>query len=165
MPPVLDDDLLILATERVVVPSFPATTGSIEIRLDSRRMERRRAHESSTSDERRRRDRRSLDVTNQLRSVGWAFIPAAHRRASSSTPLKGAMSLLPGDIAQDSSIVRQRLGAALLCAPCIARTCGIPLHRVEFTIDDLQRSAEIRVLGARCEECRKTTLVYALGRH
>src|SRR5262245_9753522 len=117
MAPVLDDDLLILATERVVVPSFPATTGSIEIRLDSRRTERRRAHESSTSDERRRRDRRSLDVTNQLRSVGWAFIPAAHRHTPSSMPSRST-ALLPGDVVQDISIVRQRLETALLCAPC-----------------------------------------------
>jgi hypothetical protein len=36
---------------------------------------------------------------------------------------------------------------------------------VERVLDGLQRSAEVRVLGARCEECRKTTLVYALGQN
>ena len=81
--PEQDQDLLIVARDRVgiydVVQRFGDTAASVEIRLDLRRGTRRRALPSSRSEERRRRDRRALDVTDQLRMDGWAFIPAARR--------------------------------------------------------------------------------------
>jgi hypothetical protein len=82
MPTAHDKDLLIVARQRVaffdVVQRFDRAA-DVEIRLDRRRMERRRAPEPGTSEERRRRDRRALDVSEQLRSVGWILIPAAQR--------------------------------------------------------------------------------------
>jgi hypothetical protein len=82
MTPGPDDDLLIIASERAdffdVVQRF-RDTASVEVRLDRRRGERRRAPQFSTSEERRRHDRRALDVSEQLRTVGWVFIPGAQR--------------------------------------------------------------------------------------
>jgi hypothetical protein len=76
------NDLLIIASARTdffdVLAHIPGTT-SVEVHLDRRRGQRRSAQELSTSEERRRRDRRALDVSEQLRVVGWAFIPAAER--------------------------------------------------------------------------------------
>jgi len=162
-----DQDLLILARERVVVQGFGGTAASVEIRLDTRRMERRRAPESSASDERRRRDRRALDVSDQLRTVGWVFISAAHRRAiapvQASPPVgRSTAPVDPGDAGEDDAVIEQRLAGAVLCAPCIATISGIPLHRVERSLERLQSATKLRMLGARCDECRKTTLVYAL---
>ena len=82
MTPGPDDDLLIIASERAdffdVVQRF-RDTASVEVRLDRRRGERRRAPQSPTSEERRRHDRRELDVSEQLRTVGWVFIPGSQR--------------------------------------------------------------------------------------
>jgi len=82
MPPPQDRDLLVIARERIglydVVQRLSDFSG-VEIRLDGRRMERRRAQQSSLSDERRQRDRRALEVSDQLRMDGWVFIPAANR--------------------------------------------------------------------------------------
>ena len=162
-----DQDLLILARERVVVQGFGGTAASVEIRLDTRRMERRRAPESAGSEERRQRDRRALDVSDQLRTVGWVFISAAHRRAI--TPVqsleparRSPASVDPSDAGEDEAVIERRLAGAVLCAPCIATIAGIPLHRVERSLERLQSAAKLRRLGARCDECRKTTLVYAL---
>lgn len=78
------NDLLIIASARTdffdVLQHFP-DSASIEVRLDRRRGPRRRTPEILTSDERRRRDRRSLDVSEELRTVGWVFVPAAERNA------------------------------------------------------------------------------------
>jgi hypothetical protein len=153
-----DEDLLIIARERVVVPRFSQMAASVEIRLDSRRMERRRVPAGISAEERRRRDRRALDVSDQLRAAGWVFIPAAQRGVPP-PPVDVAPVSDPVD---DERAVRERLGAALLCSACIARASGVPLHRVETVLEQQQRAARIRMLGARCEECRKTTLVYAL---
>jgi hypothetical protein len=77
-------DLLIIASARAdffdVLQHFPDSV-SIEVRLNRRRGQRRRTREPSTSDERRRRDRRAIDVSEELRVVGWVFIPAAERNA------------------------------------------------------------------------------------
>ena len=82
MTPAHDSDLLIIASERTaffeVLQRFP-DTASVEVRLDRRRRERRRTLQPSTSEERRRLDRRALDVSDLLRTVGWVFIPAAQR--------------------------------------------------------------------------------------
>ena len=160
MSPVLEDDLLILATERVVVQRFAATTASVEIRLDSRRMERRRAADAASSDERRRRDRRAHDVSDQLRTMGWAFIPAAQRRLEARPHEESGAS---PDFAEDESSIRGRLSGAVLCPRCLARASSIPLYRVERVLDRLQHSGDVRMMGARCEDCRKTELVYTLG--
>jgi hypothetical protein len=156
-----DQDLLILARERVVVQGFGGTAASVEIRLDTRRMERRRAPESAASEERRQRDRRALDVSDQLRTVGWAFISAAHRRAVGPVR-KSTAPVDPSDAVKDEAVIERRLAGAVLCAPCIATITGIPLHRVERSLERFQSATKLRMLGARCDECRKTTLVYAL---
>src|SRR5262249_54105323 len=121
MSVVLDDDLLIIATERVVVPSFSATTRSVEIRLDSRRMERRRPQAPSTGEDGRGGVRRSLDVGSRLRGVGWVFTPAAQGRLQSTDNVGPGAPLPPADRLLDERYVRQRLAIALQCAPCIAR--------------------------------------------
>jgi hypothetical protein len=167
MPIAPDQDLLILARERVVVQGFGGTAGSVEIRLDTRRMERRRVPESAGSEERRQRDRRALDVSEQLRTVGWAFISAAHRRAITPVEAVGPVRrstapVDPSDAVKDEAVIERRLAGAVLCAPCIATITGIPLHRVERSLERLQSATKLRMLGARCDECRKTTLVYAL---
>jgi hypothetical protein len=165
-----DTDLLIIGRERVVVPRFGDMGSTVEIRMDSRRLERRRVPLSSSSEEdRRRRDRRSLDVSDQLRAVGWVFITAAHRRAvppALDAPREGTAKAPIGsrDATQDEPIIGRHLAQALLCAPCLARICILPLDRVERVLDRLQGSGNLRMLGARCEECRKTTIVYTPDR-
>jgi CheY-like chemotaxis protein len=54
----------------------------IEFREDRRQGERRRPEHPSTSEERRRHDRRERDVSERLLAAGWVFIPAAERRPS-----------------------------------------------------------------------------------
>ena len=80
------DDLLIIASARAdffdVVQRIRADSVSVEVRLDRRRGERRRAADAAPRDERRRADRRSRDVSEELERVGWVFIPAAERSAS-----------------------------------------------------------------------------------
>ena len=82
MAPVQTEDLPIITRERVafcdVAQRFSGTS-RVEIRLDRRHGERRRAPHGSSSDERRRRDRRAPQVDDELRTVGWGFIPATHR--------------------------------------------------------------------------------------
>jgi hypothetical protein len=167
---VADPDLLIIARERVVVQRFGEMAANVEIRLDTRRMERRRAPLPGANEERRRRDRRAMDVSNQLRTVGWVFIAAAQRRAvppEMDAPRADAAPapIDSGDATQDESSIGQRLAGALLCAPCLARTSGIRLDRVERALERLQGAGALRILGTRCEECRKTTLVYAPDRN
>jgi len=169
MPTIEDTDLLIIGRERVVVPRFGDMGATVEIRMDSRRLERRRAPLSSSSEDRRRRDRRALDVSDQLRAVGWVFITAAHRRAVPPAPdaSRAGTATAPigsRDAAQDESMIGRHLDRALLCAPCLARICILPLVRVERALDRLQGSGKLRMQGARCEECRKTTIVYTPDR-
>ena len=168
MSPVADSDLLIITGERVVVQRFGELSTNVEIRLDSRRIERRRAP-SFSGGERRLSDRRTLDVNDQLRTVGWAFIAAAQRRAvapAPDVPLAGrATTALPEvGSAEDESAIARRLDQAMLCTACLASLCVIPTARVERVLVHLQRSGNLRMLGARCEACRKTTLVYAPDR-
>jgi hypothetical protein len=81
-------DLLIVARHRVgirdVLQRLGDTAANIEIRLDCRHGERRRRERRRASVplgrlEKRRAERRALDVNHQLRMDGWAFIPAMHR--------------------------------------------------------------------------------------
>ena len=84
-PPVATpQDLLIVSRDRVgihdVLERFGESMGRLEVRLDRRRGQRRRARASAPGrDRRRQQDRRSIDVDSQLRMNGWAFIPAAAR--------------------------------------------------------------------------------------
>lgn len=75
-------DLLVITRERSglydAVQRLSDFSG-VEIRIDGRRTERRRAPQASPSEERRQRERRSLEVSDQLRTDGWVFIPAADR--------------------------------------------------------------------------------------
>jgi len=73
-------DLLIVARQR---PDFydaalQFRAPHVEVRLDTRTGERRQAA-SDASEERRRGDRRALDVREQLRTIGWVLVPAADR--------------------------------------------------------------------------------------
>jgi hypothetical protein len=86
LPPTTQD-LLVVARDRVgiddVLQHLGDAAANIEIRLDcrrgERRGERRRVSPSQGGLERRRADRRALDVNDQLQMEGWAFIPAIHR--------------------------------------------------------------------------------------
>ena len=81
----MSHDLLIIASARVhffdVVRRFPESV-SLEVRLDRRHGQRRRSTDpAAAGDERRRRDRRTRDISDQLRTVGWAFVPASERNS------------------------------------------------------------------------------------
>ena len=76
-------ELLIIARARAdffsVVQRFP-DAASLEVHLDRRRVQRRRsADPAAASAECRRRDRRAFDISDQLRTDGWAFVPASER--------------------------------------------------------------------------------------
>jgi hypothetical protein len=83
-PVPLGHELLIIARARAdffnVVQRFPGSA-SLEVRLDRRREQRRRstAPPAASDDERRRRDRRVRAISDELRTVGWAFVPASER--------------------------------------------------------------------------------------
>jgi DNA-binding response OmpR family regulator len=76
-------DLLIISRDRVgiydVLERFGRDAVEVEIRLDRRRGQRRRDTRRRRFGERRRGDRRTHDVTFELLSHGWAFVPAASR--------------------------------------------------------------------------------------
>ena len=79
----MTNDLLILASPYAdffrIVHSFADPT-TVEARLDRRHaQQRRRPANRVASDERRRRDRRSRDIRDQLHTIGWALVPAAER--------------------------------------------------------------------------------------
>ena len=62
-----------------IVHSFADPT-TVEARLDRRHaQQRRRPANRVARDERRRRDRRSRDIRDQLHTIGWALVPAAER--------------------------------------------------------------------------------------
>ena len=63
-----------------LVDRFPDLGVRYEVRFDQRRHERR-SSEGPTGIERRRRDRRNLDINERLHRYGWVLIPAAQRRA------------------------------------------------------------------------------------
>ena len=164
MPLAMVEDLLIVARERVVVPRLDGTAARLEIRLESRRTERRRASDSLSNEERRQRDRRTVDMGDQLREHGWVFLSAARRRAiahDSQLPSRRATAPDPGQGTNDEPVIEGSLAGTSLCAPCIAMTCNIPFFRVERALEHLKGSTRIRVLSARCEGCWKTTVVYA----
>jgi hypothetical protein len=79
-------DLVIVVPDRAafrdVLNHFDATDESVEIHLDRRRGERRRAAESPINPGRRKRERRTLDVSESLRTAGWVIVPAAQREAT-----------------------------------------------------------------------------------
>jgi hypothetical protein len=70
------------AAFRDILSHFDDADEHVEICLDRRRGERRCAQGSSISERRRRRDRRTLDVSEPLRTTGWVIIPAARRAAT-----------------------------------------------------------------------------------
>ena len=106
-------------------------------------------------------------MNDQLRTVGWAVIKAAQRGMAPAPGAPGAgrpTALSEVGSAEDESAIVQRLDQAMLCTACLARLCVIPTARVDRVLIHLQRSGHLRMLGARCEACRKTTLVYAPDR-
>ena len=80
--PAQSQELLIIASARAdffsVVQRFP-DAASLEVHLDRRRGQRRRSDPAAASEERRQRDRRACDISDQLRTDGWAFVPASER--------------------------------------------------------------------------------------
>ena len=77
-------DLVIIAPDRAtssdVESIFNAPEGSLEIRFDRRRGERRQADRLPAREERRqRRDRRKLNVSERMRTVGWVLVFAEQR--------------------------------------------------------------------------------------
>lgn len=83
LPPERARDLLIISRDRVgiydVLERFGRGVADVEIRLDLRRGDRRRMTRRRSPEERRRAERRAIDISLQLRSDGWAFVPAANR--------------------------------------------------------------------------------------
>jgi len=82
-----DRDLVIIAphqaTSSEVDRIFSGPEGSFEIHFERRRGERRQADRSSAREERRQRhDRRKLDVSERLRTVGWVLVFAEQRTRS-----------------------------------------------------------------------------------
>ena len=76
-------DLVIVAPDRAafkdLLSHFDRTDESVEICLDRRRGQRRSLPQDVARERRRRRDRRTLDVSEPLRATGWVVIPAARR--------------------------------------------------------------------------------------
>jgi hypothetical protein len=79
-------DLVIVVPDRAafrdILNHFDDADEHVDICLDRRRGERRHAPGSSVSERRRRRDRRTLDVSEPLQTTGWVIIPAARRAAT-----------------------------------------------------------------------------------
>jgi hypothetical protein len=77
-------DLMIIARSRVVMSDllerFPDLTRRYEVQFERRWHDRRSTHASPRED-RRRRERRRLDVREKLRADGWVMISAANRGA------------------------------------------------------------------------------------
>jgi hypothetical protein len=74
-------DLVVIGRERSGLYDLVQRLGElsgVEVRVDSRWKERRQTREAR-AEERRRGDRRVLDVDDQLRKDGWVFVPAADR--------------------------------------------------------------------------------------
>ena len=78
-------DLIVVAPELVVFEDvlrrLDEIGGHAEVLLDRRRAERRNAA-STTPAERRRSDRRTLDIDEPLRAAGWALVSADQRPPS-----------------------------------------------------------------------------------
>ena len=76
-------DLMIVALHRVTLSDllfrFPDLTERYDTVVDRRARTRRRAEMAPPYGERRLGERRRLDVTEGLRSAGWAIVPAALR--------------------------------------------------------------------------------------
>ena len=77
-------DLMIIARSRVamsdLLAKFPDMTTRYEMHFERRWHDRRSADVLSGQDS-RRRERRRLNVSEQLRKDGWVIIPAADRGA------------------------------------------------------------------------------------
>ena len=73
-------DLVIVSRERSELYDLLRRSPSpnVEVRLDQRLGERRTQFAPAPR-QRRRRDRRRLNVSNELRRVGWALVPAGER--------------------------------------------------------------------------------------
>ena len=75
-------DLVVVAPELIafqdIMEHIQGIGGHAEILLDRRRAERRQ-YASDASEERRRGERRTLDISTALQALGWAHIPADQR--------------------------------------------------------------------------------------
>ena len=76
-------DLVIIAPERAsfrhLMERFEDSSELVEIHLERRRGERRQGADP-VNDNRRRSDRRRLDISESLHAAGFAVIPASLRR-------------------------------------------------------------------------------------
>jgi hypothetical protein len=74
-------DLLIVSRDRVAFYDLTLRSAQpgLEVRLDRRQAQRRRTAVDASSDERRRGDRRAIDVSAGLATAGWVLVPAADR--------------------------------------------------------------------------------------
>ena len=75
-------DLMIISRSRVAMSDllerFPDLTTRYEVRFELRWRERRSTSTSRGTD-RRRQERRRLDVSEPLQQTGWVIVPAAQR--------------------------------------------------------------------------------------
>lgn len=76
-------DLLIIAAWQTglydLIRRWGIRAPNVDIRLDERRIERRRPPTVPMGDERRRHERRESDLVDHLRRFGWAVVSAAER--------------------------------------------------------------------------------------
>jgi UDP-N-acetylmuramyl pentapeptide synthase len=63
----------------------------------------------------------------------------------------------------DTPFVAVLITRTALCAACIARHAGLPVHQVDAAIGDVKRSLQVTSGVAACEACRNRTVVYRLG--
>src|SRR5437667_336526 len=92
-----DQDLLVITRERTSfydVAQQLSATGRVEIRLDRRQGERRRAPQSPDSDERRRAYRRACGLNAAGRAAGAATFDLYKSRYGAAIPTRGGAAAL-----------------------------------------------------------------------
>ena len=74
-------DLLIVSRDRIGLYDVVrrGARGALEVRLDQRLGDRRARFDPVRDERRRRHDRRTRDINNDLRRLGWTLVAAADR--------------------------------------------------------------------------------------
>jgi hypothetical protein len=63
----------------------------------------------------------------------------------------------------DDALIAAALTKVALCGDCIARKVGVPVSRLNGTLDRLTLSVKVTNGVARCDACLKQTVVHRLG--
>ena len=115
----LTPDLLIVASAHADVFTILEALGSasVEVHLERRRAERRQVSLNPPLVERRGRERRILDISEALRTQGWAFIPVGERGWKEPAPMPAFAAGGDGESAQSSNPIRATLEPPALSQP------------------------------------------------